>query len=63
MSTTKTEWMTLRELSEIAGVTTETVRRWIKREDKPLPALTIERTWRVRTREWEQWVRENSNTA
>lgn len=57
------EWMTLRELGEVAGVTTETVRRWIKREDNPLPALTIERTWRVHNDDWMRWAKENSNTA
>jgi|GEM_PF-4077685 len=48
--------LSLKELSKLTGFTVITVRGWITRKRKPLPAYQVDRHLRVRLCEFREWI-------
>jgi excisionase family DNA binding protein len=48
------DWLTIEEIAEELRVSEETVRRWIRK--KQLKALSIGRGYRIRRRDYEDFV-------
>lgn len=49
------KWCSLEEIAEYLGVTKDTVRNWIKKTD--IPAHKIERLWKFKLTEVDEWVK------
>jgi excisionase family DNA binding protein len=49
------EWLTLEEIAEELRVSVETVRRWIRK--KQLKALSIGRGYRIKRKDYEDFLR------
>lgn len=49
-------WIGLKEAAEYMGVTTETVRNWIKKQNG-IPAQKIGKMWKFKKSELDEWIK------
>lgn len=49
------KWISIEELSEYLGISAVTIRSWI-RSGKDIPAVRIDRQWRFRIEEIDEWI-------
>lgn len=55
MNDTTEKWVGIDEVAAHIGVTTETIRNWIKKTD--IPACKVGRKWRFKLSEIDNWVK------
>lgn len=55
MSNSLEQWISVEEAAKYLGVTSETIRAWIKTRE--LPARKIGRCWKLKASEIDEWVR------
>jgi excisionase family DNA binding protein len=55
MSEMTDRWLSISEISQYLGVSSDTVYKWIER--KNLPAHKIGRLWKFKKEEVDEWVR------
>ncbi|PFG08819.1 MULTISPECIES: methylation-associated defense system helix-turn-helix domain-containing protein MAD1 [unclassified Marinobacter] len=55
MSEITDRWLSISEISQYLGVSSDTVYKWIER--KSLPAHKIGRLWKFKKEEVDEWVR------
>jgi excisionase family DNA binding protein len=55
MSEITDRWLSINEISQYLGVSSDTVYKWIER--KSLPAHKIGRLWKFKKEEVDEWVR------
>lgn len=56
MSKIEKQWISIEELSEYLGISTVTIRFWI-RSGKDIPAVRIGRQWRFRISDIDEWIK------
>lgn len=49
-------WISINEAAEYMGVTSETIRNWIKK-DNGIPAHKIGKLWKFKKSELDQWIK------
>ena len=52
----KDSWIGINEAAEYLGVTKETIRNWIKKQNG-IPAQKIEKLWKFKHSELDSWVK------
>jgi len=52
---TQEKWSSIDEIAEHLGVSKDTIRNWIKKNE--MPAYKIGKQWRFRISEVDQWVK------
>lgn len=55
MSEINEKWSSLEEIAEYLGVTKDTIRNWIRKND--IPARKIGRLWKFKLSEVDEWVK------
>lgn len=48
------KWINLSEIADYLGVTTDTIRNWIKKTD--IPAHKVGRQWKFKRIEIDEWI-------
>ncbi|MCG8610368.1 MAG: helix-turn-helix domain-containing protein [Pseudomonadales bacterium] len=55
MGNIQDRWLSIAEISQYLGVSTDTIYKWI--DKKGLPAYKVGRLWKFKAEEIDQWVR------
>lgn len=55
MGNIQDRWLSIAEMSQYLGVSTDTIYKWI--DKKGLPAYKVGRLWKFKAEEIDQWVR------
>ncbi len=55
MGNIQDRWLSIAEVSQYIGVSTDTIYKWI--DKKGLPAYKVGRLWKFKAEEIDQWVR------
>lgn len=50
-------WIGIEEASDYLGVTKDSIRNWIKREELGIPAHKIGKLWKFKKSELDEWVK------
>ena len=50
-------WIGIEEASDYLGVTKDSIRNWIKREELSIPAHKIGKLWKFKKSELDEWVK------